>query len=75
MIRRTIFALATVAGIAAAALIPTEASAGGGKRWWNGWRISRPRRSWLLWWLRRHRGDRTELLAVGPGLGRAYVCY
>jgi hypothetical protein len=31
MIRKTIFAVATVAGIAAAALIPTEASAGGGK--------------------------------------------
>ena len=31
MIRRTIFAIATVAAIGAAALIPTAASAGGGK--------------------------------------------
>jgi hypothetical protein len=31
MIRKTIFAVATVAAIGAAALIPTEASAGGGK--------------------------------------------
>ncbi len=30
MIRKTMFAFATVAAIAAAALIPTEASAGGG---------------------------------------------
>jgi hypothetical protein len=30
MIRKTIFAIATVAAIGAAALIPTEASAGGG---------------------------------------------
>ena len=30
MIRKTIFAVATVAAIGAAALIPTEASAGGG---------------------------------------------
>jgi len=30
MIRKTIFAVTTVAGIGAAALIPTEASAGGG---------------------------------------------
>src|SRR6266705_3383857 len=31
MIRKTMFAVATVAAIGAAALIPTEASAGGGK--------------------------------------------
>jgi hypothetical protein len=31
MIRKAIFAVATVAAIGAAALIPTEASAGGGK--------------------------------------------
>ena len=31
MIRKTIFTVATVAAIGAAALIPTEASAGGGK--------------------------------------------
>jgi hypothetical protein len=30
MIRKTIFAVATIAAIGAAALIPTEASAGGG---------------------------------------------
>jgi hypothetical protein len=30
MIRKTIFAVATVAALGAAALIPTEASAGGG---------------------------------------------
>jgi len=31
MIRKTLFAIATVAAIGAAALIPTQASAGGGK--------------------------------------------
>ena len=69
MIRKTIFAAATLAAIGAAALIPTQASAGGGgKRWGNGRRLSRPRRPWLLGRrVRRRCFDRTELLAVDPG--------
>jgi hypothetical protein len=74
MIRKSIFAVATVAAISAAALIPT-----GLRRWWrqgwwwNGWWW------WREWWLSRPRppprllgpglwqrcGDRTKLLAGG----------
>jgi hypothetical protein len=67
MIRKTIFAVATVVAIGAAALIPTEASAGGGGK--GGGMGGGPSRPWLLGRrLRRHRGDRTQLLALGPRL-------
>jgi len=74
MIRRTIFAIATVAAIGAAALIPTAASAGGGKgggmggghHWGHGY-----------WG-----GGFGGVVVIGPscwrwvpGLGRVYVCY
>jgi len=74
MIRRTIFAIATVAAIGAAALIPTAASAGGGKgggmggghHWGHGY-----------WG-----GGFGGIVVIGPscwrwvpGLGRVYVCY
>ena len=74
MIRKTIFAVATVAAIGAAALIPSEASAGGGKgggmggghHWGHGY-----------WG-----GGFGGIVVLGPscwrwvpGLGRVYVCY
>jgi hypothetical protein len=74
MIRKTIFAVATVAAIGAAALIPTEASAGGGKgggmggghHWGHGY-----------WG-----GGFGGIVVIGPscwrwvpGVGRVYVCY
>jgi len=76
MIRKTIFAVATVAAIGAAALISTEASAGRGKgggmggghhgHWGHGY--------WC--------GGFGGSVVVGPscwlwvpGLGRVYVCY
>ena len=74
MISRTIFAIATVAAIGAAALIPTAASAGGGKgggmggghHWGHGY-----------WG-----GGFGGVVVIGPscwrwvpGLGRVYVCY
>ena len=76
MIRKTIFAVATVAAIGAAALIPTEASAGGsgkggggmggGHHWGHGY-----------WG-----GGFGGIVVLGPscwrwvpGLGRVYVCY
>ena len=74
MIRRTIFAIATVAAIGAAALIPTAASAGGGKgggmggghHWGHGY-----------WG-----GGFGGIVVIGPscwrwvpGLGRVYFCY
>jgi len=74
MIRKTIFAVATVAAIGAAALIPSEASAGGGKgggmggghHWGHGY-----------WG-----GGFGGIVVIGPscwrwvpGLGRVYVCY
>jgi hypothetical protein len=75
MIRKTIFAVATAAGIAAAALIPTQASAGGGGKgggmgghhghWGHGY-----------WG-----GGFGGIVVIGPscwrwvpGLGRVYVC-
>ena len=74
MIRKTIFAVATVAAIGAAALIPTEASAGGGGKggggmggghhwghgYWGGGGIVVLGPSCWRW---------------VPGLGRVYVCY
>ena len=74
MIRKTFFAVATVAAIGAAALIPSEASAGGGKgggmggghHWGHGY-----------WG-----GGFGGIVVIGPscwrwvpGLGRVYVCY
>jgi len=75
MIRKTIFAVATVAAIGAAALIPTEASAGGGGKgggmggghhWGHGY-----------WG-----GGFGGIVVLGPscwrwvpGLGRVYICY
>lgn len=75
MIRKTIFAVATVAAIGGAALIPTEASAGGGGKgggmggghhWGHGY-----------WG-----GGFGGIVVIGPscwrwvpGLGRVYVCY
>jgi hypothetical protein len=75
MIRKTIFAVATVVAIGAAALIPTEASAGGGGKgggmggghhWGHG--------HWG--------GGFGGIVVLGPrcwrwvpGLGRVYVCY
>jgi len=73
MIRKTIFAVATVAAIGAAALIPTEASAGGGGKggghhghWGHGY-----------WG-----GGFGSIVVIGPscwrwvpGLGRVYVCH
>ena len=75
MIRKTIFAVATVAAIGAAALIPTEASAGGGGKgggmggghhWGHGY-----------WG-----GGFGGVVVIGPscwrwvpGVGRVYVCY
>ena len=74
MIRKTIFAVATVAAIGAAALIPTEASAGSGKgggmggghHWGHGY-----------WG-----GGFGGIVVIGPscwrwvpGVGRVYVCY
>jgi hypothetical protein len=75
MIRKTFFAIATVAAIGAAALIPTEASAGGGGKgggmgghhghWGHG-----------------YGGGFGGIVVIGPscwrwvpGLGRVYVCY
>jgi hypothetical protein len=77
MIRKTIFAVATVVAIGAAALIPTEASAGGGGKgggmggghhghWGHGY-----------WG-----GGFGGIVVIGPscwrwvpGFGRVYVCY
>jgi hypothetical protein len=75
MIRRTIFALATVAGIAAAALIPTEASVGGGKG--GGMGGGYHGHGGHGYW-----GGFGGIVVIGPscwrwvpGLGRVYVCY
>jgi len=70
MIRKTIFAVATVAAIGAAALIPTEASAGGGMGGGHHWGHGH-------WG-----GGFGGIVVIGPscwrwvpGLGRVYVCY
>ena len=74
MIRKTIFAFATVAAIAAAALIPTEASAGGGKGGGMG--------GGHHWGHGHWGGGFGGIVVIGPscwrwvpGLGRVYVCY
>jgi hypothetical protein len=75
MIRKTMFAFATVAAIAAAAFIPTEASAGGGKGGGMGG-------SHHGHWGHGYGGGFGGTVVIGPscwrwvpGLGRVYVCY
>jgi hypothetical protein len=76
MIRKTMFALATVAAIGAAALIPTEASAGGGgKGGGMGGGMGGHHGHW-------GRGYGGGFVVIGPscwrwvpGVGRVYVCY
>jgi hypothetical protein len=74
MIRKTIFAVATVVAIGAAALIPTEASAGGGKGGGMGGGHHGGHGYWG--------GGFGGIVVIGPscwrwvpGLGRVYVCY
>ena len=74
MIRKTIFAVATVAAIGAAALIPSEASAGGGKGGGMGGNHGH--------WGHGYGGGFGSIVVIGPscwrwvpGLGRVYVCY
>jgi len=74
MIRRTIFAIATVAAIGAAALIPTAASAGGGKGGGMGGGHHGGHGYWG--------GGFGGIVVIGPscwrwvpGLGRVYVCF
>jgi hypothetical protein len=74
MIRTTIFAIATVAAIGAAALIPTAASAGGGKGGGMGGGHHGGHGYWG--------GGFGGIVVIGPscwrwvpGLGRVYVCY
>jgi uncharacterized membrane protein len=71
---RTIFAIATVAAIGAAALIPTAASAGGGKGGGMGGGHHGGHGYWG--------GGFGGIVVIGPscwrwvpGLGRVYVCY
>jgi hypothetical protein len=75
MIRKTIFAVATVAAVGGAAFIPTEASAGGGGK---GGGMGGHHRHWGGHWGRGFGG----VVVIGspcwrwiPGLGRVYVCY
>jgi len=76
MIRKTMFALATVAAIGAAALIPTEASAGGGgKGGGMGGGTGGHHGHW-------GHGYGGGFVVIGPscwrwvpGVGRVYVCY
>jgi hypothetical protein len=76
MIRKTIFAVATVAALGGAALIPTEASAGGGGK--GGGMGGGHHGHWGGHWGRGFGG----VVVIGstcwrwiPGLGRVYVCY
>ena len=62
MIRKTILAVATFAAIGAAALIPTQASAGGGGKGGGGMGGGVVLIGPSCWrWI--------------PGVGRVYVCY
>jgi hypothetical protein len=78
MIRKTMFAVATVAAIGAAALIPTEASAGGGgKGGGMGGGMGGHHGHWGHGY-----GGGYGFVVIGPscwrwvpGLGRVYVCY
>ena len=74
MIRRTIFAIATVAAIGAATLIPTAATAGGGKGGGMGGGHHGGHGYWG--------GGFGGIVVIGPscwrwvpGLGRVYVCF
>jgi hypothetical protein len=77
MIRKTLFAVATVAAIGAAALIPIEASAGGGGK--GGGKGGGHHGHWGHgYW----GGGFGSIVVIGPscwrwvpGLGRVYVCY
>ena len=73
MIRKTMFAVATVAAIGAAALIPTEASAGGGGK---GGGMGGHHGHWG------HGYGFGGIVVIEPscwrwvrGLGRVFVCY
>ena len=77
MIRKMIFAVATVAAIDAAALIPTEASAGGGGGKGGGMGGHHGHWGHGYWG-----GGFGGIVVIGPscwrwvpGLGRVYVCY
>ena len=77
MIRKTMFAIATVAAIGAAALIPTQASAGGGKGGGMGGGMGGGYHGHGHWG-----GGYGGIVVIGPscsrgvrGLGRVYVCY
>ena len=77
MIRKTMFAVATVAAIGAAALIPTQASAGGGgKGGGMGGGMGGHHGHWG------HGYGFGGIVVIAPrcwrwvrGLGRVYVCY
>jgi hypothetical protein len=78
MIRKTIFAVATFAAIGAAALIPTEAFAGGGGGGGGkGGGMGGGHHGHGYWG-----GGFGSVVVIGPscwrwvpGLGRVYVCY
>jgi hypothetical protein len=79
MIRKTMFAVATVAAIAAAALIPTEASAGGGGK---GGGMGGGMGGNHGHWGHGYGGGYGGFVVIGPscwrwvpGFGRVYVCY
>ena len=78
MIRKTIFAVATAAAIGASALIPTAASAGGGKGGGMGGGMGGGPHGGHGYWGRGFGG--IVVIDSGcwrwvPGLGRMYVCY
>jgi hypothetical protein len=79
MIRKTMFAVATVAAIGAAALIPTEASAGGGGK---GGGMGGGMGGNHGHWGHGYGGGYGGFVVIGPscwrwvpGFGRVYVCY
>jgi len=79
MIRKTMFVVATVAAIGAAALIPTEASAGGGGK---GGGMGGGMGGQHGHWGHGYGGGFGGIVVIGPscwrwvpGLGRVYVCY
>jgi hypothetical protein len=79
MIRKTMFAVATVAAIGAAALIPTEASAGGGGK---GGGMGGGMGGHHGHWGHGYGGGYGSFVVIGSscwrwvrGLGRVYVCY
>ena len=78
MIRKTIFAAATLAAIGAAALIPTQASAGGGGKGGGGMGGGHHGHGGHGYW----GGGFGGVVLIGPscwrwipGVGRVYVCY